>query len=166
MTERQTTLHLLCGKIAAGKSTLAAQLGAAPDTVIVAEDSWLSLLYPDELEGLEDYVRASGRLRAAMAPHLRNLLSAGLSVVLDFPANTPKQRAWMRDLIRDTGVAHRLHYLDVPDEICRDRLRRRNAEGGHEFQVSDAIFDQVTRHFTPPAPEEGFDVTMHRSAVA
>ncbi|MEG2632911.1 MAG: AAA family ATPase, partial [Comamonas sp.] len=39
-------LHMLCGKIAAGKSTLARQLAAAPRTVRINEDDWLSSLYP------------------------------------------------------------------------------------------------------------------------
>jgi predicted kinase len=41
MTAGQPTLHMLCGKIAAGKSSLAARLGAAPLTVIVSEDKWM-----------------------------------------------------------------------------------------------------------------------------
>ncbi|WP_246504100.1 ATP-binding protein [Plastoroseomonas arctica] len=32
-----TTLHLLCGKIASGKSMLAAQLAARPGTLLVSE---------------------------------------------------------------------------------------------------------------------------------
>jgi predicted kinase len=43
------TLHMICGKIAAGKSTLAARLGRAQGTVLVAEDDWLSALFPDQL---------------------------------------------------------------------------------------------------------------------
>jgi hypothetical protein len=28
--------------------------------------------------------------------------------------------------------------------------------------VSDDDFAQITKHFVPPAPEEGFDVVLHR----
>jgi hypothetical protein len=37
------------------------------------------------------------------------LLNAGVSVVLDFPANTAEQRDWMRGILNATGAAHRLH---------------------------------------------------------
>jgi len=32
MTQLKSTLHMICGKMAAGKSTLSAQLGAKPGT--------------------------------------------------------------------------------------------------------------------------------------
>ncbi|MGC2780747.1 MAG: ATP-binding protein, partial [Bradyrhizobium sp.] len=88
MSPNQPVLHLVCGKIAAGKSTLTAELGRRPTTVVVAEDQWLSQLYPGEQNTLADYIRNSSRLRAAMGPHVVALLRAGVSVVLDFPANT------------------------------------------------------------------------------
>jgi predicted kinase len=56
------TLHLVCGKIAAGKSTLAAELASRPVTILISEDAWLSCLYKDEQKTIEDYVRNSRRL--------------------------------------------------------------------------------------------------------
>jgi predicted kinase len=156
------TLHLLCGKIASGKSTLARQLGARPATLLVSEDHWTSTLYPDELRTIEDYVRLSARLRAAMTPHIVDILHQSLSVVLDFAANTRRQRSWMRSLIDAAGVSHELHYLDLPDELCKQRLRQRNAGGEHQFQVSDAEFEQFTAHFVPPGADEGFSVIVHK----
>jgi hypothetical protein len=44
----QPTLYLLCGKIAAGKSTLARRLAKRPYTVLIAEDHWNSNLFKEE----------------------------------------------------------------------------------------------------------------------
>ena len=156
------TLYLLCGKIAAGKSTLARQLAARPSTLLISEDHWTSTLYPVELKTIEDYTRLSARLRAAMTPHIVDILHQGLSVVLDFAANTPRQRAWVRSLIDTARVPHELHYLELPDELCKQRLRQRNAGGEHQFQVSDAEFEQFTAYFVAPAAAEGFNVIVHR----
>jgi predicted kinase len=155
------TLYLLCGKIGAGKSTLGRHLAARPATLLISEDHWTSNLFADDLRTIEDYGRYSARLRAAMAPHIVDILQKGLSVVLDFPANTVSNRNWMRSLIIQSGVAHELHHLDVPDEICRQRLRERNASGEHPFQVSDADYDMFTRYFVPPGIDEGFNVVVH-----
>jgi predicted kinase len=156
------TLYLLCGKIAAGKSTLARQLAARPATLLISEDHWTSTLYPVELKTIEDYGRLSARLRAAMSPHIVDILRQGLSVVLDFAANTLRQRSWMRSLVDRAQVPHELHYLDLPDELCKLRLRQRNTSGEHQFQVSDAEFEQFTAHFVPPGADEGFNVIVHK----
>jgi len=159
---RVTTLYLLCGKIAAGKSTLARGLAARPGTLLISQDHWMSSLFSeDELETIDDFARLSARLRAAMAPHVVDILRQGLSVVLDFPANTVGYRDWMRSLITQAGVAHELHLLDIPDAICKQRLRQRNAEGEHPYQVSEATYDLFTSYFVPPAPDEGFNVVVH-----
>jgi predicted kinase len=161
MVDQTPTLHLLCGKIAAGKSTLAERLAAAPNTVLISEDYWLSRLYPGEIVAVADYARCAGRLRDAMGGHVDALLRAGLSVVLDFPANTVANRQWMRGLFQSAGVDHCLHFLNVPDAVCRARLGRRNADGTHDFAASEADFDVITSYFVAPTPDEGFEVAVY-----
>jgi len=152
------TLHLLCGKIASGKSTLSAQLGALPGSVIVSEDDWLAALYANEMQSVADYIQCSSKLRSAMKPHLVALLNAGLSVVLDFPANTRTQREWMMSIIKESGADNRLHYLNVSDEVCRARLHVRNVAGAHDFAATDQQFDTITSYFSEPTVDEGFDI--------
>jgi predicted kinase len=156
------TLHMICGKIAAGKSTLAAELASRPATIRISEDVWLSCLYKDEQKTIEDYGRNSRRLREVMGDHIVTLLQAGLSVVLDFPANTPASRQWMRSVFERAGVSHRLHFLDMPDDVCKARLRARNAAGTHAFNATDAEFDLFTSYFVPPSADEGFEVETYR----
>lgn len=154
-------LHMLCGKIGSGKSTLAKRLAAGPKTVLISEDDWLACLYPNEIHAIESYVRYAGRLREAMAGHIVALLTAGTSVVLDFPANTIITRAWARGVFEKAGASHLLHYLHVTDDVCKARLHARNVSGEHPFETTDAQFDQFTTRFVAPKTEEGFDVIRH-----
>lgn len=154
-------LYLLVGKIGAGKSTLAAKLAERPGTILFSEDTLLSELYPDEVNDLSDYIRSSLRLRYALKKHIVELLMSGFSVVLDFPANTPNSRRWGKELFEEAGVPHEMHYLDIPNTICKSRLRARNEAGNHPFKTSEAEFDTFTRLFIPPMPEEGFNVVRH-----
>lgn len=155
------TLHLFCGKIASGKSSLAARLGKADGTVTIAEDDWLRALFGDQMASVADYVRCSAKLRGVLGPHVASLLNAGVSVVLDFPANTVETRAWMRDILDGTGARHRMHVLEVSDTVCLARLHARNASGRHAFSVTEEQFRRVTGHFAPPTPDEGFDIVRH-----
>lgn len=155
------TLHLLCGKIASGKSTLAEELAASPGTLIISEDRWLTALYADQMRTVADYVQCAAKLKNAIKPHLISLLKNGMSVVLDFPANTPTNRAWMMDVIKESGAEHRLHYLRASDETCKARLHARNAAGAHDFSATDAQFELITRYFTEPSSDEGFKVVEY-----
>jgi predicted kinase len=160
-TPRRTTLYLLCGRIAAGKSTLARRLAERPVTLLITMDDWMSVLFPTENRTIEDFGLLSARLRAAMGPHVVAVLRQGPSVVLDFPANTVKWRSWMRSLVTEAGVAHELHLLDVPDAICKERLRRRNESGHHPYQVDEATYDLFMSYFVPPTSDEGFNIVTH-----
>ncbi len=157
------TLYLLCGKIASGKSTLARRLAARPQTLLIEMDVWMSTLFPAENRTLEDFARLAGRLRDAMGPHVVKILRNDISVVLDFPANTVSWRNWMGSLIAEAEVAHELHVLDVPEDICKERLRRRNEGGKHAYQVGEATYDRFMAYFVPPTSEEGFNVILHSS---
>jgi len=158
---RPTTLYLLCGKIAAGKSTLARRLASCPRTLLIGMDHWMLTLFPVENRTIEDFARLSARLRDAMGPHLIDILRQDVSVVLDFPANTIKWRGWMRSLIDASNVAHELHFLDVSDAVCKERLRQRNIGRDHPYQVDEPTYDLFMSYFVPPAFDEGFNVIVH-----
>jgi len=159
MPDRKAVLHMLCGKIAAGKSTLSAKLAADAGTILISEDRWVAQLYPSEIKSLADYFERSARLRATLTPHVVSLLRTGISVVLDFHANTVASRRWMRSLFEEAGADHRLHVLDPPDEVCRARMHARKAAGGDG--VTDAEFDYMTSRFEAPRPEEGFTIVRY-----
>jgi predicted kinase len=161
MPNSQPTLYLLCGKIAAGKSTVAKTLASRPATVLISEDHWNSHLFPGELKTIDDYRRYSSRLRNAMGPHVVSLLKASMSVVLDFPANTLVSRSWMHTIFEDATAANELHFLDVSDETCKRRLRERNSAGEHAFQTSESDYEIFSSYFVPPTPAEGFNVLVH-----
>ena len=51
----KSTLHFFCGKMAAGKSTLAKTLAEKHNAILLVEDEWLSELYPEEITNIPDY---------------------------------------------------------------------------------------------------------------
>ena len=157
----KVTLHFLCGKIGAGKSTLAHELAKTPKTILISEDVWLDRLFADEIKDTSDYSRCAGRLRLALSDHIEALLRADLSVVLDLPANTPATLQWLRGLSDRSGVMHQLHFIDLPDDVCKARLRSRNSTGVHPFLISDAQFEEVTCAFVPPTDLEGLNIIRH-----
>lgn len=156
------SLHFFCGKIAAGKSTLAKKLSAEKNAVLISEDLWLSKLYPEAIRTFEDYLTCSSRLKKVLSEHIKGLLAEGNTVVLDFPGNTRGQRSWFRNLYKDIEADHCLHYVERSNADCLIQLKKRNKEkpDGSKFTTPEE-FMMVTGYFEAPQDEEGFRIEMH-----
>jgi hypothetical protein len=63
-------------------------------------------------------------------------------------------------LSAQSGAAHELHLLDVPDMICKQSCGNEMRGGKHRFQVSKAKYDLLTSYFVPPEPSQGFNVIV------
>jgi len=158
-------LIFFCGKMSSGKSTLAKQLSRDHQAVLLVQDEFLAALFPGEITDISSFLKYSARLRESLESHICSLLSSRISVVLDFPANTRKQRAWFRKLFESAGVAHELHFIDASDDFCKRQLKERSATlpAGSPW-TTDAEFDEITAYFEPPSATEGFNVIRHQRA--
>jgi len=158
-------LMFFCGKMAAGKSTLARDLAARERAVLLVQDEFLDRLYPGEIVDIPDFVKYSARLRSALEPHVCALLAKGISVVLDFPGNTKAQRAWFRAIFEHANAGHELHFIDASDALCKRQLEERSQHlpQGAPWTTA-AEFDAITAYFQPPTEDEGFNVVHHERA--
>ncbi|MEH6402597.1 MAG: ATP-binding protein [Sneathiella sp.] len=155
-------IHFFCGKVAAGKSTLANKFCSETGAVLISEDIWLSRLYPNEISTFEDYLTCSTRLKRVLTDHVKGLLEEGNTVVLDFPGNTRSQRAWFKNLFRDTEADHCLHYLERSNAECLVQLKKRNKDRPlGSKNTSPEEFMMVTGYFEAPNIDEGFLIEKH-----
>jgi predicted kinase len=157
------TLHFIGGKAGAGKTTLARALGRELPAIVICEDEWLSQTAPP-IHNLGDYVEAARRLRTVLAPHIVQLPRLGVSVVIDFAANTRKDRTWVRSIFETASAEHVLHYLELDDESCKARVRLRNErkpDGIFYGEVTERQVEEVNRLVGPPGNDENFTVVTH-----
>jgi predicted kinase len=162
---RKAKLYFMCGKMAAGKSTLSRALAESAGAVLLIQDDFLARLYPGEIVDIPDYVKYSTRLKDALTPHICALLSSGMPVVLDFPGNTRKQRTWFRTLFEHADSEHELHFIVASDELCKRQLKDRSKglPAGTPW-TTEAEFDAITAYFEAPSIEEGFNIVRHERA--
>lgn len=159
--ENPIRLHLLCGKMASGKSTLAKRLAQQHSAVLLSEDDLLATLYPGEISDVASYAERAKRLKKAVSNLVVSLLANGNSVVMDFPANTLSQRKWLVELSKQAKTTHLLHYIDVPDETCKLQLKKRVSENPERAATDTTeMFDAITRHFEAPSLDEGLNIKM------
>lgn len=155
-------LMFLCGKMAAGKSTLARDLAVRENAVLLVQDDFLNALFPGEITDIPAFVDRYTRLKNALTPPICALLSKRISVVLDFAAATKTQREWFRELIERTHVEHELHFVDAPDAVCKTQLRDRSSDlpAGTRWTTEEE-FEAINAYFQPPSEDENFKVVRH-----
>ena len=152
-------LFLFCGKMGAGKSTYSQVIAKQKQAVLLSEDAWLAAHYPHQIMTFNDYIHYSNLIKPFVKQHVQQLLSLGLSVVMDFPANTVKQRAWLVSLANEVQCEHTLFYLQVSDEVCLSRIaKRRLAQPKRAHFDTPEVFHQVTQFFESPITSEQFAV--------
>ena len=156
------TLHFMCGKAGAGKTTIADTVARDLAAILISEDIWMIRLYGDQMKTFDDYIRFSKKLRTVVGPLVTDLLNAGHSVVMDFQANTKARRAWFRSLFEEARAAHVMHFAQTPEPVCLERIAKRNIErpeGSHHLTEED--FTYVSSFFEAPEDAEGFNVKVY-----
>lgn len=145
------TLIYFCGKMGAGKSTQAKAVAAERNAVLISEDEWLSKLYPDQISSFDDYIKFSSQLRPLIKAHVQNILRTGSSVVMDFPANTKRQREWFNKLSVEAESESELIYVKASDVLCLNQIAQRVIEQPSRaaFDTED-MFNHVTKYFEEP----------------
>lgn len=155
------TLIFFCGKMGAGKSTLAREMASTEQAILLSEDEWLKSLYSDEIKNFEDYIKYSSRLKPLLKQHVQNILRRGISVVMDFPGNTEKQRQWFKNIFTESDCPHKLLYLEASDELCLKQIKTRAQSNPDRAQFdTDEVFYQVTGYFQSPLESEGFNLEV------
>jgi len=153
------TLIFFCGKMGAGKSTKSKKLADERSAVLLSEDDWLQALYPNQITTLNDYVRYADLLKPQIKALVQSILLAGTDVVMDFPANTTRQRQWLKTIYAEVEASHLLMYVNRTDDMCLQQIEQRRIDQPDRASTdTKEMFDQVTKHFSEPLTSEGFTV--------
>ncbi|HHH53179.1 MAG TPA: ATP-binding protein [Bacteroidetes bacterium] len=155
MNTDKGTLIFFCGKMGAGKSTKSKEVALQRNAVLLSEDEWLATLYPNQISSFKDYLKFSAQLRPLVRSHVQNILSTGTNVVMDFPANTIRQRLWFKELALEIDSYYELIYLKISEEICLQRIAQRRIEQPERAAFdTEEVFNQVTKFFEEPSDSE------------
>jgi predicted kinase len=146
----EARLILTCGLPGAGKTTLAIRLAAARRAVRLSKDEWLWAL------GSSPWDRTVGtRIEHELWRLAQELLSLGVSVVIDFGLWARAERDEMRSAARALGVGVELHFLDVPTEELWRRIDARNASPAWtDDPITRDHLDEWARAFEAPDAAE------------
>ncbi|WP_100915535.1 AAA family ATPase [Pseudoalteromonas spongiae] len=158
-------LTFFCGKMGAGKSTQAKLIAKQTHGVLISEDEWLSAHFPEQIKSFDDYIHYANLIKPFVKTHVQRMLATGSHVVMDFPANTVKQRAWLHSLSDEINGQHKVIYLDVSNATCLAQIaKRRISEPERSHFDTEAMFHHVTQYFEPPKENEGLNIVLNKNA--
>jgi predicted kinase len=148
--DRVARVTLMCGLPAAGKTTVAREIEAATGAVRLSPDEWMVALEID----LWDPVGRS-RIEALQWTFAVDLLSRGISVILEHGFWSRAERDDARRRAREVGAEACLRFLDVPVDELWGRLEARNAAPDAIVVIPRHILEFWARdRFETPTPDE------------
>ncbi|MCL2812386.1 MAG: ATP-binding protein [Clostridia bacterium] len=148
------TLHMMSGLPCSGKTTLAHQLAAETNALVLTTDAWHLRLFGNDL-GQECHMPNHRKVEALLWEVAERVLALGNNVVLDFGFWHREDRDNYRQKAQALGVPYKLHYMDVPHAELRRRLLERNANPPEGvFLIPVEMMELYLSHFEVPTADE------------
>lgn len=155
---KMPTVHLVCGGTGAGKTTYSLGLAQREHAIRFSIDPWMQTLFGDDKPkalNFEWMMERITRSEAMMWQVVEQLLERGINVVLDLGFTTREHRFRHRAQAEQRGAS--VHFVDVPSELRRARVTKRNEERDPQlfaFEVTEQMFAFMEPRFEPPDQEE------------
>jgi predicted kinase len=147
-------IHLVFGRVGAGKTTYARRLAVDEDLVFFCLDEWMAALYtmdapkPLTLDWMLPRVERAEKLIWSVT---QQISATGGDVILELGFFTRAQRDRIRAWI--DGDPTQVHVVDAPVQVRRERVRVRN-RANPAIEVDDATFDWAESYFEPLGRDE------------
>jgi predicted kinase len=148
-----STLHMLYGFVGVGKTTFAKKLEHTLPAVRFTHDEWMNKLYGENppLEYFADYYN---RVHDLIWIYAERLLELDQDVILDSGFWSRNSRDEARAKAAVLGVNHKLYFLDAPEEVLKERVRKRNENLQGSLYIDDHAFELFKTRFEPLGEDE------------
>jgi predicted kinase len=152
-------VHFICGPTGSGKTTYAIALADRAKAVRFTIDEWMANLFVADRPPVPDMRWAferTARIETQIWSVADTLLARGVDVVFDLGISRRDHRDRFRARASSTPASIKMHYLDVPRETRRARVRARNEQRSttYAYEITDATFDMMEQWFELPSDDE------------
>lgn len=153
---------LICGKICSGKSTYAERLRIDNKAVLLSVDEIMLALFG--LYAGNKHDEYTEKIQSYLFEKSVDIIQSGINVILDWGFWSESSRSAAKEFYTARDIESEIHYIDVSDEVWKERITHRNKLVSKEEQKAYIIDDNLAAKFgdlfEPPAEDE-IDVWVH-----
>lgn len=147
------TIHLLCGKVCAGKSTYAKKLHEENNGIILSCDDLVLSIFDECLGSKHDEVIK--KCKEYLYNLAIDIAQSGYNVILDMGFWSKIERDTIKSRFEGLNIHTKLHYVYVDDKTQLSQINKRNSNlTGNCYYIDDAILKKCNSIFEPPTFEE------------
>jgi predicted kinase len=147
------TLHMIYGFVGAGKTTFAKKLESTLPAVRFTQDEWMNRLYGDN-PPLEHFAEYYKQVEELIWVYASRLLELNQDVILDAGFWSRRSRDDARARARAIGAETRLYFLDAPESVLLERVRKRNENLQGSLYIDDHAFELFKTRLEPLGQDE------------
>ncbi len=152
-------IHIIFGNTGAGKTTYGLSLKEQEQGIIFSIDHWNKMLFLDDKtpeDGVDWFLERIQRSDKMIQSLVIQLAAAGTPAILDLGFAKKDRRSVFYAFAKAYNIPFKLHFLDIPSEVRKERVAKRNQEKGitFQFEVSETDFDFMETWFERPTPKE------------
>ena len=144
--------YLICGFLGAGKTTYSQKLSKETGAIHLNPDEWCMKLFSKE-----EYEQNWSKCFSETIEHLwkkaEEYAKNGKSVIFDMGFWTKLSRDEATQRAKDLGFNPAIHFLNVPDEILKQRI---SARKGTIAEYNLKHFDELKKQFEVPTKTEKY----------
>lgn len=155
-------LHLMCGFMGFGKSTIAKQLQKKLNAVCLSPDKFMLDLYGRKLTE-KNFRIAKKRVDVVIWKLAEQVLKSGVDVILDygFWTKVSRREAYERGIkIADEVI---MEQVICSMETAKKRLLKRSKGDENELDTNSSCFEMFVGYYEPIEAEEGYTVVRYNN---
>lgn len=157
-------VHLISGLPCSGKTTYSKRLAAELGAVHFWLDYWLITLHGDydiDEVGHPEHARRVLACRELIWNMALEFPRRDVDVILDDGFFLREHRQQVIRMAQEAGAQAKIHYLNTPVDVLRERLEERNANlPKYNFPISPDRFEHFVAMYEVPTADEGAELII------
>lgn len=143
-------VHIMCGKIASGKTTYAKIISEDKKAVILSVDDLMQKLY-DKCPGEKQHTDSEKRVLDYFYELAADIVSKNVDAIIDFGFWKRSERSKAKEYFAGKGIKTLLYYVKVPEKT---RLSQFGQRSGISNAMDESFREKLDAKFEEPGKDE------------